>query len=621
LLGAVANIKRDYERLVPYVDSSAHMVLRILQTVTTAKVTYLLRTHPPELMRPAAEQFDADMREAFGLLLGEYFALGDFNSVAFDDAWGKATLPIRHGGLGLIPAVARCEAAYVSSFHAAGKNGAGTLVPALAPIFADLGAHLGLAPDEGDDNGGAGVVGGGGNDGGGGGVEPAAPAVAPPAGGLAPAAAVGGEPAAPPAHGGVPPVPEGGGEGEGVGEGAGVPPAPPEPPLPSVVAVHRAYEAVFGRLPVDERARFPRFGDLERLGVKGAQKMMTHLTEKERFRTLFAARGREDKALWRSMMGTNGGAAFALVPDPYGRAKFDNSSLGIRIRTQLLIPLRGAAGLPAVCRCGLPIDSRGYHILKCALTRGRVARHNKVLHTLAAIGRAGALGGTIEPPPGNFPDDRHTDLAFENTGGAGDMKLLIDVTVVHAWSQGVSVASERTRVQVSQIDGFAAMKAARRKVRKYTPHLPGNTVFAPFAVETFGRIGKEARRCMAMMAAETQRRRGWPSWYWWYIYAHRVSASIAQGNAEMYHAWMAAYADDAALHRGDDGDDEPGLLGCGEGRHLRAPARRRRREAMNGAVIAFEQREALEEGDDDDLAIMEMEGLVGVDWGGGPGHA
>ena len=89
----------------------------------------------------------------------------------------------------------------------------------------------------------------------------------------------------------------------------------------------------------------------------------------------------------------------------------------------------------------------------------------------------------------------------------------------------------------------------------------------------------------------------------------------------MYHAWMAAYADDAALHRGDDGNDEPGLLGRGEGRHLRAPARRRRREAMNGAVIAFERREALEEGDDVDLAIMEMEGLVGVDWGGGPGHA
>ena len=36
---------------------------------------------------------------------------------------------------------------------------------------------------------------------------------------------------------------------------------------------------------------------------------------------------------------------------------------------------------------------------------------------------------------------------------------------------------------------------------------------------------------------------------------------------------------------------------------------------MNGAVIAMEQREAIEEGDDDDLAVMEMEGLVGVDWG------
>ena len=223
----------------------------------------------------------------------------------------------------------------------------------------------------------------------------------------------------------------------------------------------------------------------------------------------------------------------------------------------------------------------------------------------------------MEPAPGNFPGDMHCDLQWQNVGRFGDTMTLVDVTVVGSWSDGISAASQALNAHCAAENGYAARKAERRKQRKYGPLVPGNTDFVPFAMEIFGRFGEGAKRCMSIMATESRRRRGWPTWYWWYFFAPRVATALARGNCAMVQEWMAMHAQRMAAvgapapSVGDDADEGPEALGPNDGRHLRGQVRALQRAANDGAAIAARVRAAMDEPVDewDDVVMEELEGL------------
>ena len=119
------------------------------------------------------------------------------------------------------------------------------------------------------------------------------------------------------------------------------------------------------------------------------------------------------------------------------------------------------------------------------------------------------------------------------------------------------------------------------------------------------------------MAAESRRRRGWPTWYWWYHFAPRIATAVAQGNCMMVQAWMQHHAQTHSTGRvptdplEDDADEGPDALGPGQGRHVRGRVRALMREGQQGAAIALRLREAIEEPmvDRHDAVIEELEGL------------
>ncbi len=78
---------------------------------STCLVSHLLRSTPPELLKTSVSSLDTISRESFAAIHDiplNYLQRDKFS-------WTQASLPIRHVGLGIIPASSIAEAAYAGS--------------------------------------------------------------------------------------------------------------------------------------------------------------------------------------------------------------------------------------------------------------------------------------------------------------------------------------------------------------------------------------------------------------------------------------------------------------------------------------------------------------------------
>ncbi len=78
---------------------------------STCLVSHLLRCTPLGLLKPSVSKLNMITRGGFADIHG--IPLAHLHLEKF--SWTQATLPIRHGGLGLIPASRIADAAYVGS--------------------------------------------------------------------------------------------------------------------------------------------------------------------------------------------------------------------------------------------------------------------------------------------------------------------------------------------------------------------------------------------------------------------------------------------------------------------------------------------------------------------------
>ena len=142
------------------------------------------------------------------------------------------------------------------------------------------------------------------------------------------------------------------------------------------------------------------------------------------------------------------------------------------------------------------LDSDGAHGECCTYEGGLVARHDSLVRTLAALAKRHAdprphleqvlpsLQVVVQGQVGTARLDVVTHI--------GTARQLIDVTVVSTFAGGAPF-----QAACSRRDGHAARRAAVAKRMKYEhPDL------VPFAVETGGRLGGDAKSLLRKFALE-----------------------------------------------------------------------------------------------------------------------
>ena len=159
--------------------------------------------------------------------------------------------------------------------------------------------------------------------------------------------------------------------------------------------------------------------------------------------------------------------------------------------------LRTAAGVT----CGGPLDEAGFHGTTCQSGGGVLKRHTRLEGAVAGlIKRWTQQTPLTEQRVPAWDRERETDggrrwteravLDIEYTDGSS--RRWIDVTVRHP-----AAGSPSERHQAARRAGEAARRAEREKHQRY----PGDSLTA-FAVETYGRVGAEARQWLLRLCRE-----------------------------------------------------------------------------------------------------------------------
>ena len=209
-------------------------------------------------------------------------------------------------------------------------------------------------------------------------------------------------------------------------------------------------------------------------------------------------------AMFRSMRGP-GAAAFLEAPlderyvIPNDRFTFAvRRRLGHAYAQHAVLPLR-----PPTCTnttqagrvCSAQCDPEGAHLECCAPGGGLLTRHDKLVHAIAMLAkrhfdprpRTEQIIPQLQSRVGGQVGQARLDVILHN----GAARLLVDVTVVSPLAGSDSFISA-----CSRRDGHAARRAAIAKRLKYD-----STDLVPFAVETGGRLGSDARALLQLMAS------------------------------------------------------------------------------------------------------------------------
>lgn len=187
-------------------------------------------------------------------------------------------------------------------------------------------------------------------------------------------------------------------------------------------------------------------------------------------------------------------------------------SVGLRIGTK--------TNEPHQCQCGERVNERGHHGLSCQKSAGRISRHAAINDVIKRALVSVKVPAILEP-----------NGIFRADGKRPDGMTLV------AWKFGRTLVWDATCVDTlapSHVDssssraGAAAMSAECSKKRKYSG-LGSSHLFLPFAVETMGPWGREAKLFFQDISARLiessgDRRAG-------SYFAQRISLAIQRGNA------------------------------------------------------------------------------------------
>ena len=202
----------------------------------------------------------------------------------------------------------------------------------------------------------------------------------------------------------------------------------------------------------------------------------------------------------RLSAGGPGAAAFLMRPRKPAHY-FRDEQFVIAARVRLMLPVPRGQGLCQHIRadgrlCGAALDAEGVHAMTCLVGAWATRRHDSCCIGIAAY--AESNGSTAEREvtlPVAAPDRPAARMDVVIVEPERPQPVLVDFTVTTPLAQEMI-----RRGRSSQVPGAAAEAAARHKRSKYP-----NVLLTPFAVETYGRLGEDAR-ALALQLAPTQRR-------------------------------------------------------------------------------------------------------------------
>ena len=237
------------------------------------------------------------------------------------------------------------------------------------------------------------------------------------------------------------------------------------------------------------------------LGV--SQKFLVSHAHKQILRTLRANMSTDEAAFLRTSSGQGAGGFLEVPLDD--RWVMTNSRFSTAALRRMGIPYAAHSLSPAVMPicpnttaqgrvCGIQCDADGQHLECCAPGGGLMARHDGIVRCLGVL-----AARNFDPKP--KLEQVIPELAQTVHGQIGQARLdvvihdgiarmLVDVVVVSPYA-----GSQSFRVACARRDGHAARRAAIAKRSRYD-----SADLVPFALETGGRLGADARALLMKLA-------------------------------------------------------------------------------------------------------------------------
>lgn len=233
------------------------------------------------------------------------------------------------------------------------------------------------------------------------------------------------------------------------------------------------------------------------------KKHLVSCIHKQSLRTLRTRMDNAEAAFQKSASG-KGVGAFLEVPRDC-RWVISDSRFKVACRRRLGLPYPAYSEPPTVAPsctnrtlqgrvCSAPCDPHGMHLECCAPGGGLMVRHDGLVRCLGVLAARSLdprpkleqiIPELARPVQGQINEAR-LDVIIHD----GISRLLVDVTVVSPYAGDASFTATCARR-----DGHASRRAAVAKRARYP-----NPELVPFAVETGGRLGTDARALLARMA-------------------------------------------------------------------------------------------------------------------------
>jgi hypothetical protein len=134
---------------------------------------------------------------------------------------------------------------------------------------------------------------------------------------------------------------------------------------------------------------------------------------------------------------------------------------------------------PHICKCNTKVDEIGIHGLSCSKSSGRFSRHTEI-NSIINRSLTSIHVNSILEPNGLSRDDGKRPDGMSLVPWIKGQPLVWDVTIADTYV-----------VKTSEISGFAAEMACKRKHSKYSSIISSNYIFKGLAFETLGPWCKE----------------------------------------------------------------------------------------------------------------------------------
>jgi hypothetical protein len=187
-----------------------------------------------------------------------------------------------------------------------------------------------------------------------------------------------------------------------------------------------------------------------------------------------------DLARFKALQCRESGSWLHAIPSPNIGTLLDNTSF------QVCIGLRLGCNLCTshICKCNAKVDESGIHGLSCSKSSGRFSKHTEINSIIINRSLTSIHVNSNLEPNGQSRDDGKRPDGMTSVPWIKGQPLVWDVTVV-------DTLADSYVLKTSEVSGFAAEMACKRKHSKYGSIILSNYIFKGLAFETLGPWCKE----------------------------------------------------------------------------------------------------------------------------------